>query len=73
MILYSSSTCPKCKVLKMKLDKAGLEYEVNENVEEMMALGIKSLPYLQMSNGKLLDFGAAIAFAKDMEVAKNED
>ena len=73
MILYSSSTCPKCKVLKMKLDKAGLEYEVNENVEEMMALGIKSLPYLQMSNGKLLDFGAAIAFAKDMEVAKSED
>lgn len=73
MIVYSSSTCPKCKVLKMKLDKAGLEYEVVEDVEVMQELGIKSLPYLQLSSGKLLDFVAAIAFAKEMEVAKDEN
>ena len=44
MIVYSSSTCPKCKVLKMKLDKAGVKYTVNENVEDMEMLGIKSIP-----------------------------
>jgi glutaredoxin len=69
MTVFSSSTCPKCKVLKMKLDKAGIEYTVNENVEEAAALGIKSLPYIQLSNGKLLDFAAAIAFVRDMEAA----
>ena len=73
MILYSSSTCPKCKVLKFKLDKAGLPYEVNENVADMEALGIKTIPMLQLSDGQLLDFGAAIALAKEMEVHKNEN
>ena len=69
MTVYSSSTCPKCKVLKMKLDKAGIEYTVNENIEDAKAVGIKTLPYLQLSDGTLLDFGAAIAFVKEMEAS----
>ena len=73
MTVFSSSTCPKCKILKFKMDKAGLIYDVNENLEDMKDLGIKTLPVLQLSNGDLLDFGAAIAFVKDMEAAKNED
>lgn len=73
MTVFSSSTCPKCKVLKIKMDKAGLVYEVNENPDDMKELGIKTLPMLQLSNGDLLDFGAAIAFVKDMEAAKDED
>lgn len=73
MTVFSSSTCPKCKVLKFKMDKAGMEYEVNENIEDMKALGIKTIPMLQLSNGELLDFGAAIAFVKDMEASKNEN
>lgn len=63
MIVYSSSTCPKCKVLKMKLDKAGVKYTVNENIEDMEMLGIKSIPYLQLDNGTLLDFAEAIKYA----------
>ena len=72
MILYSSSTCPKCKVLKMKLDKAGISYEVNENIEEMKELGIKSLPVLKLTD-KLLEFSSAIAFIRDMEATKNDN
>ena len=63
MIVYSSSTCPKCKVLKMKLDKAGVKYTVNENIEDMEILGIKSIPYLQLDNGTLLDFAEAVKYA----------
>ena len=63
MIVYSSSTCPKCKVLKMKLDKAGVKYTVNENIEDMEMLGIKSIPYLQLDNGTLLNFAEAIKYA----------
>lgn len=70
MTVYSSSTCPKCKVLKVKLDKAGIEYQVNENIEDAKALGIKTLPYIQLQDGTLLDFGAAIAFIRDMEASK---
>ena len=70
MTVYSSSTCPKCKVLKTKLDKAGIEYQVNENIEDAKALGIKTLPYVQLQDGTLLDFGKAIAFMREMEAAQ---
>ena len=73
MTVFSSSTCPKCKVLKMKLDKAGIEYTVNENMDDAIALGLKSFPYIQFENGKLLDFSASIAWVKDMEAAANEN
>ena len=60
--IYTSATCPKCKVLKMKLDKAGIKYTVNENEEDQAALGIKSLPYLQLDNGTLLNLGEAVKY-----------
>ena len=64
--VYSSSTCPKCKVLKMKLDKLGIAYNTNENIDEMEKLGIKSLPMMQVGDNELLDFGAAIAFIRKL-------
>ena len=64
--VYSSSTCPKCKVLKMKLDKAGIEYQVNENIEEMNAIGIKTIPMMQVDD-QLLDFGEAVKYVKATE------
>ena len=67
MILYSTATCPKCKVVKMKLDKAGIHYEVNENIEQMEALGIRSLPMAQIE-GQLLDFPEIIAYLKSKGV-----
>lgn len=66
MIIYSKSTCPNCKALKMKLDKAGIQYTVNENEEEQAALGIKSLPYLQLDNGTLLGMGEAVRYVNSL-------
>ena len=62
MTIYSKSTCPNCKALKMKLDKAGIQYAVNENEKEQAALGIKSLPYLQLDDGTLLGMGDAVKY-----------
>jgi glutaredoxin-related protein len=70
MILYSSSTCPRCKVLKLKLTKAELDYTIEDNMEKMQALGIKSLPYLQLDDGTLLDFNGAIAYVREVEAQK---
>ena len=67
MTVFSSSTCPKCKVLKMKLDKAGIDYQANENIDDAMALGIKTLPYVQLDDGTLLDFGEAVKYLKELE------
>jgi Glutaredoxin and related proteins len=56
--LYSTETCPKCNILKMKMDKANLNYEVCMNIEEMTKKGIQSVPFLEV-DGQLLDFGSA--------------
>ena len=53
--IYTSATCPKCKVLKMKLDKSGIEYETCEDIEVMQSLGIKGLPVMDL-DGELLEF-----------------
>ena len=35
-IIFYSTNCPKCKVLKAKMDKIELTYEVCENIEKML-------------------------------------
>ena len=61
VILYSTG-CPKCKVLKMKLDRAGVSYTVEEDVETMRKLGLLSAPALSV-DGELMLFGDAVKWA----------
>ena len=58
VILYSTG-CPKCQVLTKKLDAAGISYSVITDVAEMLTIGIKSAPMLEV-DGKLMDFSGAI-------------
>lgn len=67
-IIFYSTNCPKCKILKTKLDSLGLSYETNTNIEEMLSLGIQSAPALSI-NGVLLDFGRAIKWIKEQHNA----
>lgn len=55
MTLYTSPTCPTCKVVKMKFDKAGIQYDVVDDVAEVAALGFKGVPCLKLDDGTLLD------------------
>lgn len=50
MIFYSKPGCPQCKVLKMKLDKAGVQYKHIEDEDTIVSLGVKAAPVL-MFNG----------------------
>lgn len=47
IVLYSND-CPKCKVIKNKLEKKGIEFIENNNIEELVVLGFKSLPVLKV-------------------------
>ena len=49
VILYSTG-CPKCRVLKTKLDKKNINYIENNDVEEMIKLGFDLLPVLKVDN-----------------------
>lgn len=56
--LFSTKTCPNCKMAKMLLDKAGIKYKVvdaEENKDETMRLGIKKVPTLLVPDGNSYD------------------
>ena len=60
MIKLYSTNCPKCKVLETKLNMKGIQYDISTDVNEMLAMGIKAAPVLQLDNGKLLLFADAV-------------
>lgn len=49
VILYEHG-CPRCKVLKMKLDQKGIEYETVNDVEVMKAKGFNEAPKLEVGD-----------------------
>ena len=60
MIKLYSTHCPRCRVLKEKLDSKNIHYELNTNTQEMISLGLVNAPALQLEDGTLLDFGQAV-------------
>ena len=65
-ILYSTN-CPKCKVLKQKLDAAKIDYEEYNDVDSMIKMGIKSAPVLEV-DGTKMDFATAVKWVKESAV-----
>lgn len=53
MILFSTH-CPKCNILNKKMQDKNLQYEVVEDINKMMELGIKSAPvlFIEEDNGE---------------------
>ena len=59
MITLYSTGCPKCQILKKKLDAKGINYTTVTDVNEMLAKGLNLMPVLQV-NEQLLDFALAV-------------
>lgn len=55
--LYSTG-CPKCNVLVRKLTAKHIEYDVVDDVDTMLAMGLQSVPWLKVGD-KMLDFKQA--------------
>lgn len=60
LILYSND-CPKCKILKAKLDEKNIKYEIFSDVKEMIKKGLMSMPMLE-ENEKIMTFFEAIKY-----------
>lgn len=61
MTLYSTG-CPKCNVLKMKLDAKQIPYEISEDLDFLMDRNIMEVPVLELENGNLLSFTEAVSY-----------
>ena len=57
VVLYTTH-CPKCEVLKKKLENAGIEYSIVEDENEMREKGFLSAPMLEV-DGEVMDFTLA--------------
>lgn len=58
-----STGCPKCNVLKQKLDESGVQYEVCSDTDKMMELGFLAAPVLQVGE-EYMDFLKAIQWLR---------
>lgn len=61
--LYSNG-CPRCDILEKKLKDKGIEYIHVTDVEEMLSLGFKDVPKLEV-DGEIMDFGNAIKWVNE--------
>ena len=69
-IIFYTTNCPRCQVLKKKMDALGINYELIDDIEEMMLWGVQSVPVLRIEK-QLLDFSQAVKWLKEYE--KNEN
>lgn len=65
--LYSTG-CPKCKVLKKKLEAANINYTEVTDTDKVYQIckstGFDSVPIIAIEDGHILDFNRAIAWVK---------
>ena len=64
IILYEHG-CPRCKVLKTKLDQKGIKYQIVNDVEVMKEKGFTEAPKLEVANGVVMDFKEAVEWIKE--------
>lgn len=67
VILYSTG-CPRCFVLKQKLNDSGIEFTENNNADQMLAMGMTEVPILEV-DGERMRFTQAVAWINGQEDA----
>ena len=66
IILYTTH-CPRCEVLKTKLEQKNISYEEETDVEKMLQMGIKSVPMLSIDGASAMNFTDAIKWVNEQE------
>lgn len=65
IFLYSTN-CPKCKILKSKLQNFNMEFEEINDVDLMISKGFTAVPILEVE-GKCLNFKEAVDWINNYE------
>ena len=64
--LYTTKICPKCIIVKKKLNEKGINFIECMDFEEMTNLNIKSVPVMNI-NYTLLNFNEIIEYLNKLE------
>lgn len=65
MVLFTTH-CPKCSVLKRKLEQKNCVFTESEDIQYLIELGIKEAPVLKVGE-KMLTFSDAVKFVNELE------
>lgn len=60
-IIFYTTGCPKCQVLKKKLEMSNLNYKTCSDIEEMSRIGLVNAPALKVDN-EILNFKEAVGY-----------
>ena len=63
MITLYSNDCPKCKILKLKLDSKNIQYNLCSDIDMMVSKGFQSMPMLEI-DGATMNYLDAINWVK---------
>ena len=66
-ITVFTTGCPKCKILEAKLKEKNIQYKEVTDVEEMVNMGLKQVPWLKTEAGEMLNFENAIQWLNSLE------
>lgn len=62
-VVLFSTECPKCIVLRKKLDAAGVTYDVCNDIDKMVEMGFTTVPILEV-DGNRMNFKEAVEWIK---------
>lgn len=65
--IYTTDTCPRCKVLKKKLEQKNIKFNEVNDIEQLRLLNIDAVPVLDIGDGKLLNFSEANNWINEKE------
>lgn len=65
--IYTTNTCPKCKILKKKLKEKNISFLEETDVNKMLELDILAVPQMTVDNGELMNFEQAIQWVNKQE------
>ena len=63
MVILYSTNCPRCRIIEKKLQDKGIEFELFNNVDAMIAKGFKEAPKLEV-DGTIMGFKEANEWIK---------
>lgn len=63
IVLYTTH-CPMCKMLRLKLDKANIQYEICDDVDLMISKGYKKAPMLEV-DGNVMSLKEALTWLEE--------
>lgn len=67
LLLYGSPGCPRCAVLRKKMEMMGIEFEETHDIDKLIELGYQQLPILCVGENEYLVFKDALEYIKSLE------